>query len=409
MAKDRIWLVSEVFFPDTDIASANIATEIALKLKEQFEVHVICGPENYERGNVSGSQMSPEGIRIHRWGYFNFDKNHKIKRLIRVIGIALGLLVYGLRIRKNDKAFVISNPAFITPFFALLKWLKGFEYILLMHDVFPENLVTGNYIKPTNLFYKFLKKVFILSRRSADKIIVIGRDMKELLLEDLPDSGKTKIAIIPNWADTAEIFPCDNLAYNNDEQFRNQLKDKIVILFAGNHGVLQNLMAFLKIVELVDNPELLFLFAGGGGTKNELKEYVASQQLKNVLFLPSFPRHQLNEVLNLSHIGLVSLSDSFYGVGVPSKTYNILSAGRPILFMGNVETEIGQLITENKIGWGFQYADASAVIQFLEKLSSGMLPQISEMGLKGRKIVEDEFAKNIILEKILNTCLTSKF
>ncbi|HOZ84602.1 MAG TPA: glycosyltransferase family 4 protein [Niabella sp.] len=410
MVKERVWLVSEVFFPDTDIASANIATEIALKLKEHFEVHVICGPENYARGNLSNPQVNLEGIRIHRWGYFNFDKNHKFKRLIRVIGIALGLLFYGLRIGRSDKAFVISNPAFITPFFAFLKWLKGFEFILLMHDVFPENLVTGNYIKPTNFFYRLSRSVFVLSRKSANKIIVIGRDMKHLLMQDFPASRSSDITIIPNWADTEEVCPKERTTPDNyKEELESTLKNKLVILFAGNHGVLQHLMAFVKIIKQVSNPELFFLFAGGGAVKNELLEYVESQKIKNIAFLPSFPRYQLNEMLSLCDIGLVSLSDTFYGVGVPSKSYNILAAGKPILFLGNTDTEISLFVKENEIGWAFRYSDISQIISFLESLHPEDLPQIKEKGLNGRKIVEDAYAKNIILEKILNTCLTPKF
>jgi len=70
MVKERVWLVSEVFFPDTDIASANIATEIALKLKEHFEVHVICGPENYARGNLSNPQVDAGGYSYSPLGIF---------------------------------------------------------------------------------------------------------------------------------------------------------------------------------------------------------------------------------------------------------------------------------------------------------------------------------------------------
>ncbi|MGC4231865.1 MAG: glycosyltransferase family 4 protein [Niabella sp.] len=400
MKKERIWVVSEVFYPDTDIATANIATEIALKFRENFEVHVICGPQDYERKNSSVNGDELEDIHIHRWKFFNYNKNHKIKRLIRVIGISLGLFFYGFKIKKTDKAFVISNPAFITPFFGFLKWLKGFEYILLMHDVFPENLIVGGYIKETNICYRLTRALFVRSRVATDKIIVIGRDMKALLLQHFPRHRENDIRIIPNWADTDAVFPIDRQEHKILEEL--QLQNKLIILFAGNHGILQNLLAFLKIVEQTNNPSIHYVFAGGGATKSELENYAAAHNMSNVSFLPPFQRSENNSILNSCHIGLVSLTDSLYGVGVPSKSYNILSAGKPILFLGNTQTEIAQFVTENNLGWAFEYKHSRAVIDFLNTLTIDCLPDIMAKGAKGRELVKDYYTKEEVLEQIIS-------
>jgi len=398
MKKKRIWVVSEVFYPDTDIATANIATEIALKFREDFEVHVICGPQDYEQKHQSANLSALDGIHIHRWDFFNLDKNDKIKRLIRVIGISLGLFFLGFKINKEDKAFVISNPAFITPFFAFLKWLKGFEYYLLMHDVFPENLVAGGYIKESSVIYTLTQWLFIKSRKAANKIIVIGRDMKALLEQHFPANRKDDIVIIPNWADPETVFPTDI----KDSTIINDLslQDKIVILFAGNHGKLQNLLAFINIWSRSQNPNIHCIFAGGGTTKKELEQFVQDHKITNISFLPPYSRADNNKILNACHIGLVSLTDSLFGVGVPSKSYNILSAGKPILFLGNTETEIARFVNENEIGWAFEYKNHDAVILFLDQLSKASVSEILEKGERGRDVVESRYTKRYILETI---------
>lgn len=399
MKKKRIWVVSEVFYPDTDIATANIATEIALKFRESFEVHVICGPQDYERKNSSVNGNELEDIHIHRWKFFNYNKNHKLKRLIRVIGISLGLFFYGFKIKKADKAFVISNPAFITPFFGFLKWLKGFEYILLMHDVFPENLVVGGYIKEPSMLYHLTRSLFVKSRSTADKIIVIGRDMKELLLKHYLANRRDDIVVIPNWADTEAIFPLKEAQNKLLEEY--QLHNKIIILFAGNHGVLQNLLSFIKIIQQTNNPDMHYVFAGGA-TKNNLELFVQQNSIENVTFLPSYPRSEMNNVLNACHIGLVSLSDEVYGVGVPSKSYNVLSAGKPILFLGNTQTEIAQFVLENGLGWAFEYRNKHAIVDFLNRLSMEGLSDITTKGAKGREMVKNYYKKEDVLERIMN-------
>ncbi|WP_409965576.1 hypothetical protein PIECOFPK_01665 [Mycovorax composti] len=403
MGKQRVWLVSEVFYPDTDIATANIATDIALKFRENFEVHVICGPQDYERKNQEIKSEALKDIHLHRWKYFNYDKNHKFKRLIRVIGISLGLFLKGLKIKKHDKVFVISNPAFITPLYALLRLIKGFRFTLLMHDVFPENLIVGGYTRETNIFYRLTKALFVKCRRAAEKIIVLGRDMKTLLLEHFPISRKDDIIIVPNWADIESVYPLEDKQTPLLKQL--QLQDKVVILFAGNHGVLQNLLAFIKIIEKARNPHVHCIFAGGGATKKELEAYVEAHQIPNITFLPPFPRSEMNQMLNSCHIGLVSLSDAVYGVGVPSKSYNILSAGKPILFLGNTDSEIAQYVIENNLGWAFAYRDEEQIRDFLLSLDTSKLEEIRNKGLAGRNNVVQCYSKEAILERLMQVML----
>lgn len=399
--REKVWLVSEVFYPDTDIATGNIATEIALKLAEHYEVNVICGPKDYERKTNNETKVNlSEHIILHRWSYFNFDKNHSIKRLLRVVGISLGLFIKGFNIKKREKVLVISNPAFITPLYALLRKIKKFKYYLLMHDVFPENLIAGGYTNENSLIYKMTKRVFVNSRKSINKTIVIGRDMKELLIAEEPDIKKDRVVIIPNWTDINSLHPTpfeDNIIIK-----KYALTDKIVILFAGNHGVLQNLKKFLQIIKTVENPILHFILAGGGATKNELIQYATDNNITNITFLPAFPRSELNNVLNASHIGLVSLTDDLYGVGVPSKSYNILAVEKPILFLGNIKTEIPMFIQENNIGWAFSYKQEEDIIRFLEGINKESLIEIKNKGKIARRIASDKFDKEKILEQILS-------
>lgn len=398
MMKQKIWIISEVFYPDTDIATANIATEIALKFSENFDVQVICGPQDYERKSQYPYSNGLKDIHIHRWKYFNYDKNNKFKRLVRVIGISLGLFLMGLKIKKHDKVFVISNPAFITPLYALLRVIKGFRFTLLMHDVFPENLIIGGYTNESNLLYRLTRSLFIKCRRAAEKIIVLGRDMKALLLENFPVDRKNDIVIIPNWADIESVYPLDDNQTPLLKQL--QLQDKVVILFAGNHGILQNLLAFIKIIETTRNPHLHYIFAGGGATKKDLEAYVEAHQISNITFLPPFARSEMNQILNSCHIGLVSLSDAVYGVGVPSKSYNILSAGKPILFLGNKQSEIAQYVIENDVGWAFTYSNDN-IKNFLQSLNSSRLQEIKSKGIAGRKNVVQYYSKEKILERLI--------
>jgi glycosyltransferase involved in cell wall biosynthesis len=405
MSKQKVWIVSEVFYPE-EVATGYIMTEIALAVAGDCEVHVICGPESYERKkeNVDYSRVS--GIKIHRISWFNFNKNKLVLRLLRFLGLSLGMFFMGLwLIRKRDKVLIVTNPAPVIPMYALLHWLKGFQFLILVHDVFPENLVTGGMLSARNLLYKILKGLFDRSYKAASHLIVLGRDMRTVMLQKT-NASPDKVTIIPNWADLEHVSALPFAT--NEVVLQHKLEHKIVIQYAGNHGRLQHLPEFLELVAQVRNDLLHFVFIGNGAMKQQMMDYVAQKKLENVSFWQPFGRKEQNIYLNACHIGLVSLSDELFGLGVPSKSYNILASAKPVLFMGNKDTEIGQLIGEEQCGFVFAHSAKEEVLAFLNNLTGDKLGMINEMGQKGKRLAEEQYAKPIILEQFRNLLLEPK-
>ena len=98
-------------------------------------------------------------------------------------------------------------------------------------------------------------------------------------------------------------------------------------------------------------------------------------------------------------MALVTLASGMYGLGVPSKTYNILAAGKPILFIGDLKSEISLMISEEQIGYCFDSNDNQGIIRFLDNISLADLPAFQKMGLKARKIVEEKYSEEVIINK----------
>lgn len=79
---------------------------------------------------------------------------------------------------------------------------------------------------------------------------------------------------------------------------------------------------------------------GDGALKDKLIKYVEEIGLTNKInFFGNYSREEQNKILNYTDIALVTLSKGMYGLGVPSKTYNILAAGKPILFIGDLKVK----------------------------------------------------------------------
>ena len=396
MTQQRVWVVSEVFYPD-ETSTAYILTHIAKHIAEDanIKVDVLCGPSAY--GDITGANLDLSKITVHRINLFSLNKNKLFQRFLRIILLSLSMFFIALlKFRKKDKVLLVTNPAFSIPLFSLLKKVKGFSYYILVHDVFPENLIPAGLMKSSdNFVYKVLTVIFNWSYAKADKLFVLGRDMKEVFAKKI--STLKNISIIENWSQTEEV-DCEDFNIN-ELVIEKNISNKIVLLFAGNLGRLQALEKYFKVITQVNNINVHFAFVGDGALLPYLKLAVEKNKLDNVSFWGNFPRNKQTLFLNACHFGVVTLEEEVYGLGVPSKTYNILAAAKPILFLGNKKSEVAMLIEEDKCGISYSWEQSEEIINFINSLDYEKMSSYQMFGTNGRKLAETKFSKSTILNR----------
>lgn len=394
----KIWIVTELFHPD-ETAVAYIFTRIAEKFAEKYEVNVLAGPEFYDKDKVNFAdkiRLNPK-IKIIRHGSLDINKNNLLQRTFNLIFLSIKLS-NGIKkcVKKNDIVLLATNPAPIIILTAILRYLKKFQLHILVHDVFPENTIPAKVFKSNKSnFYRILKIVFDKAYSQADHLIVLGSDMKELLLQKTKKSKqKNIISVITNWSEPSEI-----ILKERSETMISELglENKIVIQYAGNIGRVQALQEFLEAYKLSSNPEIHLLFFGTGALVPYINSFIQKHNLSNITIYGGYAREKQNEILNSCDISLVSLSHGMYGLGVPSKTYNILSAGKPIIYVGDENTEIFQLINSEQIGWSFNVNNTEALIDFLKSISFKELRHYQNIGKRARKLAEEKYDEKIVL------------
>lgn len=390
----KLWIASELFFPE-ETSTSFILTKVANKLVEKYDVKVICGVPIQEKQSISSTFFLNPKVSIHRVHSWFKDKNSLLQRSLRFIYLSFSIFFYLLwRVKKHDKVLIVTNPAPLILLISLLKFLKSNELIILVHDVFPENTVPAGILKSQNsLPYKTLKKIFDWAYRNADLLIVLGRDMHEVILSKIGGSdNENKIKIIENWADIDQIYPLKKSEY---EDIR--LKSKIVFQYAGNLGRVQGLMELLETIQKVDNNALVFQFVGEGAIKEKMVDFVRNNNLKNVYFGKGYNRDEQLGILNQSDVGFVSLASGMYGLGVPSKAYNILAAGKSILYIGEKNSEIDLLIKERNIGYSFQ--DTRELLSFFNNFGEASRADLKVKQINAREVATNYFSETIILNK----------
>ena len=391
-----LWIISELFPPD-ETSTAFILGEIANVMAQKYEVKVISGSEIYDkRKKIDPNNtfvLNPQVEVIHVKGV-NLDKNTFFGKAMRFAVISWQLYKTAKKeIRDGDKVLLVTNPAPVVVFISWLKKIRNFELNVLVHDIFPENTKAAGINLPI-WFYKFLKNLFDIAYSRADQLIVLGRDMKQVLEKKMVRQTRhPKISIIGNWADLDIVSPIE-VEYNSQ---------KFILEYAGNIGRLQGLDSFFENIKKAKNSCLEIHLWGTGAAEGCLKHYANSNGIDNIIFHGAYLRSKQSEVINRCDMALVTLSKGMYGLGVPSKTYNIMAAGKAVLFIGEPESEIGILVREKQIGYVFHPEDNKRIVEFLSSLTPERIPEFKEMGKRARKVAETEYAKGIILNKFVES------
>jgi glycosyltransferase involved in cell wall biosynthesis len=373
------WIISELFFPD-EVSTAKILTDIALKKVDISHLNVICGPIGYEESYRIQDKKLDKRIKLYRISLPKLNKNKIVQRALKLVLLTIKMSLSILfRIKKDDNVLITTNPAFLLITIAVLKKIKRFNLEILVHDVFPENIVAVGLLKEDNFKYKLLKKVFNWSYKRADRIIVLGEDMKALIKQKTRHKD-IKIDVIPNWFDS-EIHPIQD--FNISEYLGIDVRGKIVLGFAGNLGRVQGILEFIDLLIRSDNPNIIMIIIGDGALTSELK--VKIKNVPNVYYIGPKGRNEQNYFLNACHIGLVTLIGGMKGLGIPSKTYNLMAAAKPLLYVGDKNSEIDNYVRRFECGWSFSWENEAEIIFLLKNLSLDLLPDIFEMGLKSKR------------------------
>lgn len=391
--KETLWIISELFPPE-ETSTGYIMGEIANAMTKKYDVKVICGPEFYDvkKKEVSSNLQSiDDSIELMRVAPVKENKGNKLSRIKKFLLMSWQLYkVARKKINKEDHVLMVSNPFPLIVLMGYLRRKRGFNLAMLVHDVFPEGLYTEMNIP--SWAYSVTERVFNKAYSSVDTLISIGRDMNDILERKcLGQKHQPKIVTIENWGDVEGIKPKER----GQDGF-------IKIQYAGNIGNAQGVGEFVELLYEAENKVIHFGIWGTGIAEESIKARVVELRMEEqVRFYGPYSRNQQTEVLNDSDLSLVTLVKGMYGLGVPSKTYNILAAGKPILYIGEKGTEIWRTVVENQVGFCFEPDDKNGIIMFLKSLNQDMLPLLNIMGNSARDLVEKRYSKESILNMFL--------
>ena len=352
--------------------------------------------EKYKK--IKYEELYDGHLQIHRFAMFR-EGHNPIQRALRY-GLCNVIQYFkGVRAKDIDVVFSASTPPTQGMLSALVtrrlskKYKQKVPFIYNLQDVFPDSLVTAGLTKKDSSLWKIGRKIEDYTYRSADKIIVISEDFKRNVMEKgVPEE---KIVIIPNWVNTENVYPIarqDNLLFDRYGLDR----DKFYVCYSGNIGHSQNMRMLLDVAkELKEEiPDLRFVLIGEGAAAEEVAEIIRTEAIDTVTMLPFQPYEEIAHVFSLGDVGLIISKPGIGNSSVPSKTYSIMAAERPVLASFDEGSALSAFIEEVGCGVTAQAGDAEAFKAAIHRLYDEC-DRNTTMGRKGREYLKKELDKDV--------------
>ncbi len=401
--KLSLTILSRIFYPQ-EYSTGQTLTELSEVLTEKgVDVSVYAGPPvSFDRKSKFPKFINYKGIKVYRIKGASFSKNNLFGRIINDFTYIISMFFTLLFKKVESPLLVLTNPPLLGFIAVLIKKIKKIKFIYLIFDVYPDTAIRLRIIKKNGIIEKIWNNLNDLIFKNAEYVVVIGRDMKKIIINkfEAKNIEKRKIVYIPIWTDDRKFLnfnPKDNPLMKKFD-----LTNKFVVLYSGNLGKFHDIETIMSSASILDKKydDIIFLFIGEGYKKEYAINFVNKHNLRNCIFSTFLPKRDYPYVLKLSDIAIVSLLPGQEGLSVPSKTFSYWAAGLPVIAIMSEHSEIGYIIKEYKAGFIVKPGNYLSVVNIIEKLYMNK-EMIKKIGSRGEKLIKDDYNLNIISEKYI--------
>ena len=262
---------------------------------------------------------------------------------------------------KDYEKFFFSIP----PTAYLLALLFKSSYSIALYDLYPEALLIHRFSKKGVVFKWWSYKNRMIFQK-AQKIYTLSEYMKARVLEY---NGNSKVKVISNWSAFSLQKRIEK--EQNDIISREGLRHRFIVQYSGNIGVSHNVEVLIDVAEsLKDMDDLVFLIIGRGDRSSKMGELIHNKGLKNCRLLPFRKDEELYESLCAADLAVITLNDRTPDISVPSKTYNIMAAGTPMMAIASLKSEIAGIILRHQTGKVFEKNNIKGMCEFILELKN---------------------------------------
>lgn len=371
----HILFLTDRFPPENDAASSRVYERACYWVKWGCKVTVITCAPNHPEGKIFPGYKNRwyqteniEGIQVVRVKTYIARNVGFFKRTLDFISFMFSGFAAGL-FQKNPDIVVASSPQLFT---AVGGWalaaVRRLPFVLELADIWPASISAVGALRASALLRMLERLELFLYRRSSAVMALTHAFKVDLVRRGIPPG---KIFVVINGVDLSRYVPREK-----DEELARAwgLNDKFVVGYIGTHGIAHALENVLDAAERLKSwPDVRFVFVGTGAAKTNLVQEAEKRQLSNVVFIPPQSKDSIARFWSLCDVALVHLKNApLFGTVIPSKIFESMGMGLPILFAGP-KGEASEIIELEKAGVWVPAEDpeklASVVLRLRQEIS----------------------------------------
>ena len=326
---------------------------------------------------------------------FNCVLKFFLVRLLNYVSFNILTTLVGIFSGPQDLILAPSPPLTVGLSALIIALSKRIPYIYNVQDINPDVLIKLGILKnPIGIFLsRWLEQIVY---RGAKHITVLSDGFRENLMKK--GVSPEKISVISNFIDADFVHP---LPRENQFRDRYNLRDKFLVIYAGNLGHSQNLEDLLIAAKMMQSKGVdivQFVIVGNGSRECILKTASKTLNLQNVLFVPFQPRELVPSIFAAADISFITLKMGIALNSMPSKLYTIMASCRPVIAAVDIGSDIWKLVKEAFCGINVPPETPQAIYEAILHLYRH--PELcATFGDNGRHYVARHFTREIIGEK----------
>lgn len=279
-----------------------------------------------------------------------------------LIGFFQVVFLLALKYRKYE-VFAYSNPPLLMflPFFIRRKMSH------LIVDVYPDAFISASIIKSEkSIAFRVWASLSRLALKRFHKVFTITNGMAKKVSRYLNGAS---VPVIQLWANSS-------IGYADIERHENKFlthygfsKYHFNVVYSGNLGKGHNVEYLVDVANAMkNNKKITFIIAGNGYKRDFIEQKIKKYDLKNCHLLGYLEEELFTYLLAATDIGVVTIDDPMADVSIPSKTFNLMGAGKPVICFGSTRSELGKLVKENELGEIYNDNYLTPCTNFIERL-----------------------------------------
>jgi glycosyltransferase involved in cell wall biosynthesis len=381
----RLLIINQYYWPGVE-ATANLLTELAEDLADEFDVNVVTGELHGHYGLPAREVRN--GVTIIRVSSLAFERSRLSRRALNYATFLVAALGRSLVDARPDLVVCMTDPPIVGDIALLVARRFRVPLLVISEDVFPEIAVELKRLE-SRFLVGALRRLVRLYLRRTDRIVAIGDTMRERLIEK--GASADRIDVIPNWVDTRVLTPQPR---ENAWAREQGLDGKFVVMHSGNVGHSQSLETLVLAATFLRDLDDLQIVIAGFGARHASIMALAERVEADVRFLPYQPREVLSESLSSADVHFVGLAPGLSGYVVPSRLYGIMAVARPVIVAADASSEVSKVVAEVGCGFVVPPARPELVAKAIRDLHARRA-ELAELGARGRRYVEAEADRRV--------------